>query len=221
MSGAMLFSQMTPPAGETERFEHWYDSDHIAHRMVLPGFTGAYRYWQQPDTPGAESHHLAIYDLESLDAVATVQYNALKANPGEQTDYFLSHVSGFTRFTTKCISDQGDTSARGEFLSAVAFAVPDDDEAAFEDWYVNEHAPLLLEASDWLRVHRYRVVSGDGGPWTHIALHELATLDVMDSPERAKARQGPKRDALAARAWFAGSGRWLYRRVAEHTAQQS
>jgi hypothetical protein len=209
----MLFSQMTPPEGETRRFEQWYDTDHIARRIELTGFKGARRYWQL-DSGAEEPHHLAIYELESLDAVRTQEYNALKSDPGAETDYFLSRVTGFTRYTTELVSDFGDTSAVGDFLSVVAFAVPEADTAELDAWYEEEHAPRLLEAADWLRVRRYRVISGDGGPWTHLALHELANQEVMDSPERARARTGPLRDSLAARDWFASSGRWLYRRVA-------
>jgi hypothetical protein len=78
---------------------------------------------------------------------------------------------------------------------------------------------MLLEAKDWLRVRRYRVVDGEGGPWTHLALHELASTEVMNSPERAKARRGPLRDQLASRPWFGESGRWLYRQLSAVTAK--
>jgi hypothetical protein len=216
MTAGMLFSQMTPTAEERSRFERWYDSDHIANRMELDGFAAAHRYWERPVDPTATAHHLAIYELDSLEALDTTDYRSLKADPGEETEYFLSHVSGFTRFTTERISDAGDAQAHGDFLSVVAFAVPDDDVDEFEDWYSGEHVPLLLEADDWLRVHRYRVVDGEGGPWTHLALHELTSLEVMDSPERARARSGPRRDRLAGRPWFGASGRWLYERVATH-----
>ncbi|WGW11689.1 hypothetical protein LWF01_16585 [Saxibacter everestensis] len=218
MAEAMLFSQMRPPRGEEARFERWYDIDHIAKRLVLEGFRGAFRYWQLPPE-GSTHHHLAIYELESLNAVATPEYLRLKVDPGEETEYFLGHVSDFTRFTMTRITDQGEENARGAFLSVVAFQVPGEDEEEFEDWYVDEHVPLLLQAGDWLRVHRYRVVDGVGGPWTHLALHELATAEVMRSPERARARNGPKRDALAERPWFGQSGRWLYRRAAAHQAK--
>jgi len=219
MTAAMLFSQMTPPPGEVERFERWYDTDHIARRLVLDGYVAAHRYWELA-AEGETPHHLAIYDLESLDAVETPEYSRLKADPGPETEYFLGHVTGFTRFTTTRISDQGEPGVHGDVLSVVAFEVPESDLEEFEDWYVNEHVPLLLEAGDWLRVHRYRVVDGAGGPWTHLALHELADAAVMDSPERARARRGPKRDSLASRPWFGRSGRWLYRRVASHRAER-
>lgn len=214
----MLFSQMTPEAQERQRFEIWYDSDHIPNRLRLDGFRGAYRYWQdEGSADGGAPHHLAIYDLESLEALRTPEYQQLKADPGPETEYFLGRVEGFTRFTTELEADYGDTTARGDWLSVVAFAVPEEDQAALARWYDEEHVPRLLQAADWLRVHRYRVVSGDGGPWTHLALHELASKEVMDSPERAHARTGPMRDALADRSWFAQSGRWLYRRVSEHS----
>lgn len=216
-NAGMLFSQMTPPPGERARFERWYDNDHIAHRLDLEGFVGAFRYWEDTQASQDEPHHLAVYDLESLDALSTPGYLRLKSDPGEETEHFLSKVSGFTRFTTERTADYGDTTARGHWLSVVAFSVPEEDETAFDRWYDEEHAPMLLEAADWLRVHRYRVLSGDGGPWTHFALHELASKEVMESPERAKARTGRLRDELASRPWFRHSGRWLYQRVAAHT----
>ena len=143
----MLFSQMSPPAGEQERFEQWYDDDHIAQRLRLDGFAAASRYWQVPDPADADRHHLAIYELDSLDALSTSEYNALKADPGAETDYFLSHVSGFTRFTAARIGDQGAPAAHGNYLFVVAFAVPDDAAEQFDDWYDTEHAPLLLRAA--------------------------------------------------------------------------
>jgi hypothetical protein len=213
----MLFSQMTPPAAERDAFEDWYDGDHIARRLVLPGYDLAHRFWNID----GDGHHLAVYELDSMAALQSQAYLALKADPGPTTEHFLRTVSGFTRFTTSLVSDVGDRHALGRYLSVVAFSVPEEDVDAFEDWYAAEHEPRLLDADSWLRIRRYRVVDGEGGPWTHLALHELADLEVMDSPERAHARTGPRRDALATRPWFSRSGRWLYRRVVTHHADRS
>ena len=127
----------------------------------------------------------------------------------------LANVRGFTRYTCGLTYDSGGSDSHSH-LSVVAFAVPEHDEAQFDDWYESEHIPALLAADDWLRVRRYRVRSGEGGPWTHLALHELASAEVMDSPERAAAREGPKRDALSGRPWFTQSGRWLYQTISRH-----
>jgi hypothetical protein len=40
----------------------------------------------------------------------------------------------------------------------------------------------------------------------------------MDSPERARARKGPLRDALAGNEWFTRSGRWLYAQISAVTS---
>lgn len=208
---AILFSQMEPPAALTDRFHAWYETDHIPARMALPGFAGARRF----RALSGEPEYLAIYELDSLAALETDGYQELKRTPSRLTGEMLAKVSGFTRFTCEQLSDDGD-GGEGAFLSAVAFAVPEDQTAEFDTWYETEHVPLLLEASDWLRVRRYRVISGDGGPWTRLALHELASKEVMDSPERARARRGPLRDRLSGRDWFTASGRWLYERISSH-----
>jgi hypothetical protein len=216
MNPAILFSQMEPPAELTDEFHGWYETDHIPARMALPGFRGARRYRALDGEPA----YLAVYELDDLDALATEGYQQLKAAPSALTGRMLGLVSGFTRFTCEQVSDAGQP-AYGPYLSAVAFAVPDEYTAAFDDWYSGEHVPMLLEAGDWLRVRRYRVLDGAGGPWTHLALHELASAEVMDSPERARARRGPKRDALAGHDWFAASGRWLYQRISAVTATEA
>jgi len=205
---AVLFSQMRPPVERTAEFHAWYNTDHVPARMVLPGFAGARRF-ESVEEPGS---FLAVYDLTDLDALATDEYKVVKTVPSELTREMLSVVEGFTRFTCEQVSDDGEATT-GAFLSAVAFTVPESDAAEFDRWYGDEHVPMLLEAPDWLRVRRYRVRDGEGGPWTHLALHELASLEVMDSPERARARNGPLREALAGHDWFGRSGRWLYREI--------
>jgi hypothetical protein len=126
----------------------------------------------------------------------------------------LGAVSGFTRYTCAELSDTGPAGETAGVLSVVGFSVPEEDRADFEAWYAEEHVPLLMEADGWLRVRRYRVLPGhDGPPWTHLALHELRDADVMDAPERERARTTDWRDRLARRPWFGSSGRWLYRPV--------
>lgn len=213
MTPAILFSQMEPPASLAEEFHAWYEADHIPARMALPGFRGARRFRALDGAPA----YLAVYELDSLDALETEGYRQLKAAPSALTGRMLGHVSGFTRFTCEQVADIG-SAVHGGYLSVVAFAVPGEFTAAFDAWYEGEHVPMLLEADDWLRVRRYRVLEGTGGPWTHLALHELGSAEVMDSPERARARGGPLRRALASNAWFARSGRWLYERISGVTA---
>jgi hypothetical protein len=205
----MLFSQMEPPAGREQEFHTWYDEEHIPARMSLPGFASATRYRAVEGKPS----HLAVYELDDMGVLETPEYRQLKDSPSPLTAEMLGSVTGFTRYICEAVADSG---RRGEhrFLSVVAFQVPEEEVAEFDRWYEVEHAPLLLEADDWLRVSRYRRLSGEGGPWNRFALHELHALDVLESPQRRRAREAPLRQALAARPWFAGSGRWVYEVIA-------
>jgi hypothetical protein len=211
MSAGLLFSQMEPPAGWEDDFHAWYEDDHIPARMAIPGFAHATRF----EALEGEPRYLACYFLDDLDdALGHPDYLTLKADPGERTERMLANVLGFTRYTCDLLSDTGAPGEEPAAMSVVAFAVPEADEADFEDWYQGEHVGLLMQVPGWLRVRRYRVRPGsEGPPWTHLALHDLRGAEALDHPARAAARDTPKRDALAARAWFGGSGRWLYRPI--------
>lgn len=209
----ILFSQMEPAEGDEDSFRDWYETDHIPVRMEVDGFASATRYSALQGEPA----HLAVYELTDMGALEQPAYLKLKEQPSERTVNMLDSVHGFTRYTCEEIFDSGAPGREHTHLSVVAFTVPDEDSEQFDDWYESEHAPALLEADDWLRVGRYRVLSGEGGPWTDLALHKLGSAEVMDSPERAAARQGPKREALAARDWFGDSGRWLYEVLSRRT----
>jgi hypothetical protein len=202
----MLFSQMEPPPEIEAEFNDWYETEHIPVRLALPGFRRAVRYREC----NAERRYLAIYEIDDLAVLESPGYDVVKTKPSERTAFMLKNVKGFTRYTCTQTYDTGNVPDGGPYLSAVAFAVPREQEAQVGDWYENEHVPLLMRAADWLRVRRYKVISGDGGPWTDFALHDLASLEVMEGPERLAARTGPKRDALANQPWFENSGRWLF-----------
>jgi hypothetical protein len=208
----MLFSQMEPPPALEADFNDWYETEHIAVRLALPGFSRAVRYTER----GNAHKYLAVYEIDDLSVLESPAYQALKNTPSARTAFMLKNVKGFTRYTCTEAFDSGAASQRANYLSAVAFAVPRDDEARLDDWYENEHITALMRAPDWLRVRRYKVFSADGPPWTDIALHELSSVDLMEGPERAAATSGPKRKALAGEAWFGGSGRWLYEVISVH-----
>lgn len=204
----MLFSQMNPPEGRDEEFEAWYEDVHVPSRLAVPGFQRATRYRALEGGPA----HLAVYELD-MEALDRPEYRALKQRPEPLTREMLAEVTGFTRYTCELVADSGRR-VDHNFLSVVAFEVPEDEVDEFDEWYETEHAPLLLEAEDWLRVARYRRIDGEGGPWNRFALHELRSLAAMDSPERRRAREAPLRAAMAERPWFGASGRWTYEVIA-------
>jgi hypothetical protein len=86
----------------------------------------------------------------------------------------------------------------------VLFDVPTPRLPAFDTWYDGEHAPMLLEDPRWLGVRRFTIFDGAPAPFNRLALHYLATRDVLDSDARKRARATPQRARLAQEPWFKG-----------------
>ena len=186
--------------------------------MAIPGFGSAVRYEAIEGAP----RYPACYFLDDIAALETPRYLCLNRVPGERTERMLASVRGFTRYVCDETSDTGPAGEEPGAVFAVAFGVPDDREerAALDAWYEGEHIPLLMEVPGWQRVRRYVVRRGaDGPPWTHLALHYLRSADALDRPERAAARDTPRRAALAARPWFGANGRWVYRPIHKAVAE--
>lgn len=198
----LLFSEMTPEASWTDKFNRWYDEEHIPLRMAVPGFCSAQRY--QAKDSGA---YLAVYEMESTGALASPAYQDVKGKPSETTKWMLGNVKGFTRYTCSQMSqvDKGQASDLDTpVLYAVWFTVPPERLQDFDDWYNQDHVPLIMQCEDWRMVRRFEVVSGEPNAYNRLALHYLRDVAALDSPQRALARSTPWRARLAAEPWFRG-----------------
>jgi hypothetical protein len=112
------------------------------------------------------------------------------------------------------VADGGSSHAPAPILMIVAFCVPESRRQEVDEWYEQEHAPLLLKADGWLRARRYHTVLSQGhAQWTHVALHDLRDVAVLDSRERAFARSTAWRARLSCDPWFEQAGRWVYERI--------
>jgi hypothetical protein len=213
---AVLFSEMTPDPSWEADFHSWYDTEHIPLRMAAPGFVSAQRY-RAHEAPG----YLAVYEMASASALKTPRYQEIKGSPSALTRRMLGGVTGFTRYIgeeTSAVQSKGSRIAPldAPWLYAVWFNVPEERRQDFDDWYGEDHVPLLMQCADWLQVRRFRIVDGEPEPWSHLALHYLADLRALDSPERAAARATPWRDRLARESWFKGK----YQIFARHGPRQ-
>ena len=204
MKPTVLFSEMTPGVDWEEQFNEWYDTEHIPIRMQVPGFCCARRY-KHVDAKG----YLAVYEMEHRGVLQSEEYRMIKENPSELTKWMLQNVTGFTRYTGELISEQINQAFAGDpydapILYAVMFTVPEERESEFDEWYIQDHVPTLLKNPDWYACRRYRIFSGEPENWTHLALHYLANVNVLDCEERKEARNSPWRARLAQESWFKG-----------------
>jgi len=203
MGQTILFSEMTPPPHQEDVFNAWYDGEHIPLRMTAPGFEGAQRY-----RDGTTRNYLAIYEMNSPAALATPEYKKIKNEPSALSREMLASVSGFTRYIGTEVAVAPATGwqdiLEASTVYAVFFDAPAERCTDFDKWYDQDHVPILLTDKRWLGVRRFKVVDGAPHGYNRLALHYLASRDVLDSEARQRARQTPWRALLAAEPWFKG-----------------
>ena len=71
-SRGLLLTMTEPPPAMEEEFNAWYDDEHMAERLSIPGFISA-RRWVADCKPG-EGKYLATYELESLAVLHSEKY---------------------------------------------------------------------------------------------------------------------------------------------------
>lgn len=205
MAGAtILFGEMSPGPDWEARFNKWCNTLYVPARLAVPGFLAAQRYKGED-----RENQLIVFDLENESALKSPQLLKLVEHPNPETKWILGNVEDPTRYVGNQISDQSRAGlasdpADAPILFPVFFSVPDERAKEFNDWYTEEHVPLLLKAKHWLACRRYLIVDGEPEPWTHLALHYIADAAAFDAPERAAARDTPWRRKLAAEPWFQG-----------------
>jgi hypothetical protein len=216
MSGigpAILFSEMRPDPSWEERFNTWYDTDHIPVRMAIDGFTGTQRYRAVDD-----DNYLVVYDMASLDVLKTPEYGTVKNDPTAETKWMLANVSNFTRYLGTEIAREGRIDAEtitAPLIFVAQFNVPEDMQSEFDRWMAEDHVPTLLKGEHWLGTRRFAMSVGEPVPYNRFAIHYLAGEAALKSPERAEARASSWRARLTEHEWFNQGHAKAFRRHGE------
>jgi hypothetical protein len=191
MADGLLFAYTDPGRVPLDEFHDWYDSEHGPARLTVPGITAGYRFRALDE---AAPPWLAIYETQA-GAVDSPEYQALAPSASAREKKVLSDLALLDRRVYEQVSSDGAELERpGPVLMIVSMSVPtavEDDMAA---WYAEEHIPMLLAAPGWQRIRRYRLCAGTAPAW--LSLHDLASMDVFDTPEYKAAVSTPWRNRL-------------------------
>ena len=82
-------------------FNAWYNEEHVPERLSAPGFLDAARYEALRGGP----RYLAVYELESADALQTDEYLRMSQNPTEWTKRMSPNVVGRGTVRLVCTPD--------------------------------------------------------------------------------------------------------------------
>ena len=155
-------------------FNAWYDQEHVPERMSAPGFLDAARYEALRGGP----RYLAVYELESIDALHTDEYLRMSNNPTEWTQRMSPNVVGRGTVRLGCTQiypAENDSYVMGRGMAPALqigrMDVPDPDvEAKYNYYYDNVRTPGNLQIPGCLHVRRYHVV--EGGP-KYLTMYEF------------------------------------------------
>src|SRR5262245_20419681 len=151
------------PADKEADFNRWYNEEHLAERMSVPGFLNAARYEAVKGGP----KHLAVYELESPAVLESPAYKKVQANPTPWTQRCSPDVIGttFIRNVYSMIHPQALSTAAAESgpapsLQIGRMGVPAEVQREWDQWFGTSYAPNYEKGPRVVRCCRYRRVSG-------------------------------------------------------------
>ena len=239
MSGstAMLFALTSPhPSLSLEDFNTWYDNRHAPSRAACPGVHSVSRFRTEEDTtkqhaeafrkggslPTANAawQWLAMYELESEEALKTEEYKKAREADGDDESRMFDFLSRrvYRLYSDKRRDDYSTfiaaSGGRKRDLTMVSLEPDPASDLSVEEyhqWYEEEHIPMLAKCPGWLRSSRWELIdardprksNGDGeqaGFARLLTLHEWEDADVLyASPEVKDAVTTPWRDKIIPR----------------------
>ena len=181
-SGLRMVWCDVPPDKEDE-FNRWYNEEHIADLLSVPGVLSAARYEAMKGGP----KHLACYELENAavfesEACRAVRENrsewSLRMSPTVIGDPFIgnSYEMIHPAEVTPVIAESGMAPA----LQIGRIDVAPEIEAEFNDWYNSIFIPGFEKVPGCIRGRRY--LATDGEP-KYLTVYELEHEKVPESPE--------------------------------------
>ncbi len=96
MNRGLLLTLTEPPPNMEEEFNAWYDQEHLAERLSIPGFRSALRW--VADVPRGVGKYLATYELDSVAVLASPAYLHRFENPTPWSKRCLSKAVVFKRW---------------------------------------------------------------------------------------------------------------------------
>ncbi len=171
------------PAEVDDEFNRWYDEEHIAERLSIPGVLSAARYVAVKGGP----KYLACYELDEPEAYFSDIWQHHLNNPTEWTKRMSPEKVGTTfirniyrQFYPEDVSAEVAQAEMSPALLVGRMSVPDGLDDEFNHAYHTERLPLYLSIPGYTRARRYIATVGEP---KYVTVHECQSTDVASSPE--------------------------------------
>lgn len=169
------------PADKEKDFNRWYNEEHLAERLAIPGFLAGARYEAVKGGP----RHLAVYELESPAVLESAAYKKVSANPTEWTKRigpqavattFIRNV--YTMIHPKTVTPEVARSGMAPALQLGRMDVPPEVDQEWNAWYNTVYVPNYEKVPGVIRGRRYRAV--EGAP-AYLTFYEFENPKVSES----------------------------------------
>ena len=169
------------PADKEEDFNNWYNTEHLAELLSLPGVLNAARYEAVSSGP----KHLACYELES---VAVVESEAFKSRPRTEwgsrvspsiigTNY-ISNTYEMVHPTTLSPGIAGSGMANA--LQIGRMDIGPENEEEWNRWYSGIYVPNYEKVPGVIRGRRWKATRGSPA---YAVVYEFENENVSSTPE--------------------------------------
>ncbi len=180
---ALLMVWADVPADKEKDFNRWYNEEHLAERLAVPGFLSGARYEAVKSGP----KHLACYELENAAVLESPAYKRVQANPSEWTKRCSPEAIGttyirniYTMIHPKAVTPEIAQSDMAPTLQIGRMDVLPEVDADFNNWYNTIYVPNYEKVPGVIRGRRYRAVVGTP---TYLTLYEFEHPKVSESAE--------------------------------------
>lgn len=111
---AVLVVLTDVPAGEEERFNDWYDAEHVPERVAVPGVRRARRYVRHDGAPQPPAgtvdarrgpRYLVVYELDDVAVLEGTEWAEVAGRRSEASLAMYPHLQNLVREVYLQISD--------------------------------------------------------------------------------------------------------------------
>jgi hypothetical protein len=169
------------PSNKEKEYNRWYNEEHLAERLAVPGFLSAARYEAVKGGP----RHLAVYELESPAVLESEAYQRVQAQPTEWTKRagpatvattFIRNV--YTMIHPAAVTPRIAQSPMAPALQIGRMDVPPEVDAEWNAWYNTVYVPNYEKVPGVIRGRRYRAVTGTP---TYLTFYEFEHPKVSET----------------------------------------
>ena len=183
---AMMMVMVDIPTDKEDDFNRWYNEEHLAELLSVPGVLSAARYEAVSSGP----KHLAFYELESPDVINTDAFKnrprtewGQRVSPSLIGTNFMNYVFEMVHPTE--LTSEIAESGMAPTLQIGRMDIPPEHEDEWNKWYSGIYVPNYEKVPGCIRGRRWRVVRGEH---KYAVVYELEHDKVSESDEWLKQR---------------------------------